>query len=128
VHVCGGQLAELPGADRGQDRCQDVLVLLDCLGRPAVQPFLQPVVGCVPDGVVRPGSDARFEVAVQRLEPVLDHGLGLAGDLAPDPLPVWTEPEADDAAPPALAVPVPVAVAARSVVLEEDPVLAPATP
>jgi hypothetical protein len=64
---------------------------------------------------------------VKRLEPVLDHGLGLAGDLAPNPPPVWTEPETDYAAPAALAVPVPLAVAARSVVLEEDPVLAPAT-
>jgi hypothetical protein len=62
---------------------------------------------------------------VKRLKSVLDRSLGLAGDLAPDPLPVWTKPEADYAAPSALAVPVPVAVTARSVVLEEDPVLAP---
>jgi hypothetical protein len=70
--------------------------------------------------------EARFEVAVQRFQPVLDRDLGLTGDLAPDPLPVWTEPEADDAAPAALTVPVPAVVAARGVVLEEDPVLAPA--
>src|SRR5580693_8173505 len=103
-----------------------MLVLLDRCGRSAVQPFLEPVFGRVPDSVVRPGSDARFEVAVKRLEPVLDRGLGLAGDLAPDPPPVRTEPEADYTAPPALAVSVPVAVTARSVVLEEDPVFAPA--
>jgi hypothetical protein len=82
-------------------------------GRPAVEAFLQPVSGRAPDGAVRPGLDARFEVAVKRSQPVLNHGLGLAGDLASDPLPVWAEPEADRAAPSALAVPVPVAVTAR---------------
>ena len=63
------------------------------------------------------------------LQPVLDNGFVLAGDLASDPLPVWTESEADDAPPPPLAVPVPFAVTARDVgvVLKEDPVLAPAT-
>src|SRR5580693_6520198 len=103
-----------------------MLVLFNGLGRSAVESFLEPVFGRAPDGVVRPGLDARVEVAVKRLEPVLDCGLGLAGDLAPDPPPIWTKPEADHAAPPALAVPVPVAVTARSVVLEEDPVFAPA--
>jgi hypothetical protein len=70
--------------------------------------------------------DACFEVAVKGFQPVLDRGLGLAGDLAPDPSPFWAKPEADYAAPSAFAVPVPVAVTARSVVLEEDPVFAPA--
>jgi len=65
---------------------------------------------------------------MQHLEPVLDDGLGLAGELAPDPLAVGAEPEADRAAPAALAVPVPRAVAAGGVVLEEDPVLAPTAP
>ena len=34
---------------------------------------------------------------MERFEPVLDDGLGLPGDLAPDPLAVRAEPEADHA-------------------------------
>src|ERR1700730_4983683 len=60
------------------------------------------------------------------LEPVLDDGPGFAGDLAPDPLPVRPESEADHASPAAMAVAVLFAVVAGSGVLEEDPVFAPA--
>jgi len=63
--------------------------------------------------------DACFDVAVERLEPVLDDGLGLAGHLAPDPPAVRIESEADHSPPPAVAVPVAVAVTARRIVLEE---------
>ena len=126
VHVSGGQLAQPPGADGGQDRGEDVLVFLDGLGRPATEAFGQPVFSRVADGIARAGLDACVEVAVQRLQPVLDDRFGFAGDLAPDSLPVRAEAEADHAPPPARAVPVPVAVPARAVVLEEDPVLAPA--
>jgi len=96
--------------------------------RPAVEPVAQPVVGRVLDGVVRLGPDARVQVVVQRFEPVLDDGLGFAGDLAPDPPAVRAESQADHAPPPAFAVPVPIAVTARNVMLEEDSVLAPAAP
>jgi len=126
VHLSGGQLAQSPGADRGQDRGQDVLVFLDRLGRPAVETFLQPVFCRAPDGIVRARLDACVEVAVKRLQPVLDDRLGLAGDLAPDSLPVRAEAETDHTTPPALAVPVALAVPARAIMLEEDPVLTPA--
>jgi hypothetical protein len=125
VHVVGGQFAQPPGADRGQDRGQDVLVLLDRFGRPAAKPLFQPLFGGAPDRVVRARPQACFEVAVQRFEPVLDDGFGPAGDLTPDPLAVRAEAEADRSPPAALAVPVPVAVAVGGVVLEEDSVLAP---
>lgn len=127
VHIAGRQFAQSPGADRGQDRGQDVLVLLDGLGGPAVEAFGQPVFGRAPDGIVWACLDACVEVAVKRLEPVLDDRFGVAGDLASDPFAVWTESEADHSPPPALAMPVPVVVTARAIVLEEDPVLAPAT-
>ena len=52
VYVGGGQFAESPGADCCQDRGEDVLVLFDRFGGPAVESFGQPVFCCVPDGVV----------------------------------------------------------------------------
>ena len=85
----------------------------------------EPVFGGAPDRVVRLRPDACFDVAVERLEPVLDDGLGLAGDLAPDPFAVGVVSEADHSPPAAVAVPVPVAVTARRIMLEEDPVFAP---
>ena len=90
-----------------------------------MQALREPVFGGAPDRVVRLGPDACFDVAVERLEPVLDDRLGLAGDFAPDPLAVRVVPEADHSPPAAVAVPVPVAVAARRIMLEEDPVFAP---
>ena len=90
-----------------------------------MQALCEPVVGGAADGVVRLGPDACFNVAVEGFEPVLDDGLGLAGDFAPDPLAVGVESEADDSPPAAVAMPVAVAVAARRIVLEEDPVFAP---
>ena len=89
-----------------------------------MQALGEPVVGGAPDRVVRLRPDARFDVAVERFEPVLDDGLGLAGDFAADPLAVCVVSEADHSAPAAVAVPVPVAVTARRIVLEEDPVRA----
>jgi hypothetical protein len=85
----------------------------------------EPVLGGAPDRVVRLCPDPCFDVAVERLEPVLDDGLGLAGDFAPDPPAVGVESEADHSPPPAVAVPVPVAVTARRIMLEENPVFAP---
>src|SRR6266480_4120558 len=85
----------------------------------------EPVFRGAADRVVRLRPDACFDVAVERLEPVLDDGLGLAGDFAPDPLAVRIESEADHSPPPTVAVPVPVAVTARRIMLEEDPVFAP---
>jgi len=125
VHVVGGQVTQPRAADDGQDRGEDVLVLLDRLGGPAVQALREPVVGGAPDRVVRLRSDAGFDVAVEGFEPVLDDGLGLAGDFAPDPPAVRVLSEAYHSAPPAVAVPVPVAVTAWRVVLEEDSVFAP---
>jgi hypothetical protein len=63
---------------------------------------------------------------MQFLQPVLNDGFVLAGYLASDPLTVRSEAEADHAPPSALAVPVPVRVSTWGVMLEEDPVLAPA--
>jgi hypothetical protein len=80
----------------------------------------------VPGGLVRADPDARLDVIMKLLEPVLDNGPGLTGDFTPGPLPVGPEPEADHASPSALAVPVPFAVTARGSVFEEDAVLAPA--
>jgi hypothetical protein len=68
--------------------------------------------------------DTCFDVAVERFEPVLNDGLGLAGDFASDSLAVGVVSEADDSAPAAVAVPVAVAVTARRIVLEEDSVFA----
>ena len=48
-----GQVAELAGADDGQDRLEHVLVLGDGLGGAAVEPVGEPVLGGLPDGVVR---------------------------------------------------------------------------
>jgi hypothetical protein len=41
------------------------------------------------------GPDSRVHLLVECLEPVADLLLGLAGDLPPDPLPVWPEAERD---------------------------------
>ena len=125
VDVVGGQFAQPHAADGGQDRGEDVLVLLDRLGGAAVQALREPIVCGTPDRVVRLRPDPCFDVAVEGFEPVLNDGLGLAGDLAPDPPAVRVVPEADDSSPPAVAVPVAVAVTARRIVLEEDSVFAP---
>ena len=64
--VGGGQVAELAGADDGQDGLEDVLVLLDGFGGAAVQPVGEPVLGGLPDGVVGVaglGGDALVELA-----------------------------------------------------------------
>jgi hypothetical protein len=49
--LVGGQLAELAAANDGQDRLEDILVLLDGLGCPALQPGGQP-------GRARVGTDS----------------------------------------------------------------------
>ena len=100
--VGGGQVAELAGADDFQDRLQDVLVLRDRLGRAAVQPVGEPVLGGLPDGVVGVaglGGDALVELGVQVAELVDDGGLGLAADLAAGALAVAGVAEGDLAAP-----------------------------
>ena len=130
-HVGGGQLAELAGADDVQDRRQDVLVLGDRLGRAAVQPGGEPVLGGLPDGVVDVaglGGDALVELGVQVAELVHDGGLGLAADLAAGALAVAGVAEGDLAAPQAGAVPVAVRVAARAAVFEGDAVFAAPAP
>ena len=126
-----GQLAELAGADDFQDRRQDVLVLGDGLGRAAVQPVGEPVLGGLPDGVVDVaglGGDALVELGVQVAELVDDGGLGLAADLAPVALAVAGVAEGDLAAPQAGAVPVAVRVAAGAAVFEGDAVFAAPAP
>ena len=110
--VVGGQLAQSPGADRGQDRCQDVLVFLDRFRRPALQAHGEPVLRGAAEGVVRAGLHPGVQVTVQGLEPLLDHGPGLAGDFAADPFPVGAIAEADHSAPPARAIAVPFTVPA----------------
>ena len=89
--VGGGQLAEFPGADDGQDGLENILVLGDRLGRAALQPVREPVLGGLPErvmGVAGLGGDARVELGVQVAELVHDGGLGLAADLPPLALPV----------------------------------------
>jgi len=97
VHVPGGQVAQFPGADRGEDRSEDVLVLLDGLGGPAAESVPQPVVGCAPDRVALIRLEAGFEFLVELLQPVLDDGLGLPETLGrtrfpSGPNPRLTEP------------------------------------
>ena len=102
---------ELAGADDGQDRLQDVLVLGDRFGGAAVQPTGEPVLGGLPDGVVGIagfGGDSLVElqVQVQVAELVHDGGLGLAADLAAGAFPVAGVAHGEFAAPQARAVPV----------------------
>src|SRR6185437_4818729 len=129
LHVGGCQFAKPSAPDGRQDWCQDVLVLLDRLGRPADQTFLQPVLGGAPDGVVRVCLNTGLNLLMELLQPVLDHALRPARDLAPNPLAVGTKSKTDDATPPSLAIAVPGAVTARGIalVLEEDAVLTPTT-
>ena len=82
MHVPGGQLAQPPAADHGQDGRQNVFVLLDCLGGAADESLAQPVFGSAPDRVVRGCPHAGLELVVKFLQPVLDNGFVLAGDLA----------------------------------------------
>jgi hypothetical protein len=49
--VIAQQAMPASGADHDQNGRQDVLVLPDGLGGPAVQPLEQPVVGSAPEGV-----------------------------------------------------------------------------
>jgi len=69
--VVGGQIAGLAGADDGQDRLEDVVVLGDRFGGAALQPVGEPVRGGLPDGVVGVagfGCDALVELGVQVAE------------------------------------------------------------
>ena len=80
-----------PGADDGQDRLEDVLVLGDGLGGAAVEPVGEPVLGGLPRGVVGVaglGGDPLVELGVQVAELIHHGGLGLAADLPPLALPV----------------------------------------
>jgi hypothetical protein len=130
-HVGRGQLAELPGADDGQDRLQHVLVLLDRLGRAALQPVGEPVLGGLPDGVMGVAGlagDAFVEFVVQVAEFVHDGGFGGAADFAAGAFPVAGVPEGDFAAPQAWAVPVALRVAAGAAAFEGNAVFAAPTP
>ena len=125
--IGGGQLAELAGADDGQDRLQDVLVLLDGLGGAALEPVGEPVLGGLPDGVVDVaglGGEALVELVVQVSELVDDGGFGGAADLAAGAGAVAGVPGGDLAAPQAGAVAVALGVAAGAAVFEGDAVFA----
>ena len=130
-HVGGGEVAEFPGADDGQDGFEDVLVFLDRLGGAAVEPVGEPVVGGLADGVVGVaglGGDAFVELVVQVAEFVHDGGLGGAADLAAGAFPVAGVSEGDFAAPQSRAVPVALGVAAGAAVFEGDAVFAAPAP
>src|SRR5262249_54717845 len=112
---------------------KNVLVLLDRLGRAAVEPFLQPVLCRLAygvGGVASLRSDPHVQVGVQGLQLVLDRGLGLAGDFPPDAaLAIRRVPERDRATPYARAAVVPFRIAASTApVLKMDRVLAPSAP
>jgi hypothetical protein len=129
--VGGGQVAEFPGADDGQDGLEDVLVLLDGLERSALEPVGQPVVGGLADGVVGVAGlrgDALVELVVQIAELVDDGGFGGAADFAAGAFPVAGVAEGDFAAPQARAVPVALGVAAGTAVFEGDAVFAAPAP
>jgi hypothetical protein len=83
--VGGGQVAEFPGADHGQDRLEHVLVLRDRFGGAAVQPVGEPVPGGLAEcvvGVAGLGGDALVEPVVQVAELADDGGFGGAADFA----------------------------------------------
>ena len=84
--VGGGQVAELAGPDDLQDRRQDVAVLGDGLGRAALQPVGEPVLGGLADGVVDVagfGCDPFVKLGAQVAELVDDGCLGGAADFPP---------------------------------------------
>jgi hypothetical protein len=129
--IGGGQVAEFAGADDGQDRLQDVLVLGDRLGGAAVESVGEPVLGGLPDGVVGVtclGGDALVELESHVAEFVHHGGFGGAADLAPLAFPVAGVSQGDLAAPQARAVPVAFGVAAGAAVLEGDAVFAAPAP
>jgi len=97
--VGGGQVAELSGADDGQDRLQDVLVLLDRLGGAAVEPVGEPVLGGLPDGVVGLAGDPFVKLVVQVTEFVDNGGFGRAADFAAGAFAVAGVAQGDLAAP-----------------------------
>ena len=123
--VGGGQVAEFPGADDGQDGLEDVLVLLDCLGGAALEPVGEPVVGGLAEGVMGVAGfrgDALVELVVQVAELVNDGGFGGAADFAAGAFTVAGVTEGNFAAPQALAVPVALGIAAGAAVFEGDAV------
>ena len=126
-HVGRREVAELAGADDGQDRLQDVLVLRDRFGGAALEAVGEPVLGGLPDGVVGVaglGGDAGVELVVQVAELVDDGGFGGAADLAAGAFSVAGVAGGEFAAPQARAVAVAVRVAAGAAVFEGDAVFA----
>jgi hypothetical protein len=88
--ITRAQVAQRPGAYRIKQRPQQTLVEgARPLGR-AVQALAQPVLHSLAHRIGLRGLDASFHFLVERLEPVADFLLGLAKDLAPDPLAVGT--------------------------------------
>ena len=86
--------------------------------RPAVQPFAQPVLNRIADGLPRARLDTDVDVRVQRLQLVLDIQPGVPGHLAAYPLPVPCEPERHLAAPASRASPVTAHIAPVSSVIK----------
>ncbi len=99
-----------------------MLVLLDRLGRAAVQSGGEPVLGGLPDGVMYVAGlwdDPLVEFLMQVPELVYDGGLGGAADLAPVALAVVGVAERYFAAPQSRAVPVASGIAAGAAAVFE---------
>ena len=93
--IARAQDAQRPGAYRIKQRPEQALVeRARPLGR-AVQALAQPVLHSLPHRVGLRGLNPGVHFLVERLEPVADFLLGLAEDLAPDPLPVGPVAERD---------------------------------
>ena len=85
AHVVRGQQPQLDAADDRGHQLEDVMVEPDRPGRPAVQPFGEPVVGRPLDRVGMLGLDAGVLLGLELLELPDDLGPGTAGDLVPPP-------------------------------------------
>jgi hypothetical protein len=83
-------------ADKFQDWLEDVPVLRDCGGRPAVEPVPEPVVGGLLRGVACRGLDTGGDVLTEFPELVADLGLGAAADRAAPALAVGAKPSDTD--------------------------------
>ena len=122
--VLDGQILQKDRPDDGKERSQRVPVNLDRLGGTPRKPLRQPVGNGLLHGVPLHRPDARVQLGVQLLEPVLDLSLGLAADLLADPLSVRAEAERNHASPAPVTGPVVGAVPAVRAVIEVDAVFA----
>jgi hypothetical protein len=125
--VLHGQIPQRDPPDNREHRTERILVNLDRLGGPAGEALGRPVSHRSLDRVALDSPEARVELRVQRLEPVLNFGPGLAADLLADPLPVGGVAERHHPAPPARTGLVVSAVPAVVPVVEVDAVFAVAT-